>query len=68
MALIDVVKIESDDDEFVTKYPSEDLRLGSQVVVNISQNAFFVKGGEIFDQLDITRKILCTQLIATKKL
>ncbi len=45
MALIDVVKIVSNDSEFVVKYPSEDLRLGTQVVVNISQTAFFVKGG-----------------------
>jgi membrane protease subunit (stomatin/prohibitin family) len=63
MALIDVVKIESNDDEFVTKYPSEDLRLGTQVVVNISQNAFFVKGGEIFDQLESGTHTLKTENI-----
>ena len=52
MALIDVVKVESNDNEFVVKYPSEDLRIGTQVVVNTSQIAFFVKGGKIFDQYE----------------
>ena len=36
-----VVKVESNDDEFVVKYPSEDFRLGTQVAVNTSQIAFF---------------------------
>lgn len=52
MALIDIVKIDSNDNEFVVKYPSEDLRMGTQVVVNTSQTAFFVKGGKIFDQFE----------------
>jgi len=52
MAIIDVVKYQSDNDEFVWKYPSEDLRLGSQLVVSISQVAFFVKGGKILDQYE----------------
>jgi membrane protease subunit (stomatin/prohibitin family) len=52
MALIDVVKVVSSDNDFVIKFPSEDLRLGTQVVVNTSQTAFFVKGGEIFDQFE----------------
>lgn len=52
MAIIDVVKIESNNEDFVVKYPSEDLRLGTQVIVNTSQVAFFVKGGKIFDQFE----------------
>ena len=52
MALIDIVKVDSNDNEFVIKYPSEDLRMGTQVVVNTSQTAFFVKGGKIFDQFE----------------
>jgi len=52
MALIDIVKIDGNDNEFVIKYPSEDLRMGTQVVVNTSQTAFFVKGGKIFDQFE----------------
>jgi len=49
MALIDVVKCEMSDGEFVYKFPSDDLRIGTQLVVYPSQTAFFVKGGEIFD-------------------
>lgn len=50
MALIDVVKFEGNDQEFVWKYPSENLRLGTQLVVKQSQLAFFVKGGVILDE------------------
>ena len=49
MAIIDVVKSDIEDGEFVSKFPSEDLRLGSQLVVRQSQKAFFVKGGIILD-------------------
>ena len=50
MALIDIVKFEGNDQEFVWKYPSENLRLGTQVVVRPGQLAFFVKGGIILDE------------------
>lgn len=50
MALIDVVKCESNSEEFVTKFDSTDLRIGTQLVVHPGQTAFFVKGGAIFDQ------------------
>ncbi|MDR1757758.1 MAG: SPFH domain-containing protein [Bacteroidales bacterium] len=49
MALIDVVKCEVNDKEFVYKFPSDDLRLGTQLVVYHAQTAFFVKGGAIYD-------------------
>lgn len=52
MAIIDVVKYQASEDEFVWKFPSQDLRLGTQLVVNISQKAFFVKGGKIYDEFD----------------
>ena len=52
MALIDIVKIQGNDNEFVVKFPSEDLRIGTQVIVNTSQTAFFVKGGKILDQFE----------------
>ena len=47
MALIDVVKCELHDYELCVKFPSEDLRIGSQLVVYPSQIAFFVKGGQM---------------------
>lgn len=50
MALIDVVKWEVNKDEFCHKFPSEDLRLGTQLVVYTAQTAFFVKGGKICDE------------------
>lgn len=50
MAIIDVVKYTpTDDSEFVCKFPSEDLRLGTQVIVNEAQEAIFVKGGVALD-------------------
>lgn len=50
MALIDVVKYEFNDGEIVHKFHREDLRIGTQLVVYPGQVAFFVKGGEIFDE------------------
>ncbi len=53
MALIDRVKYDSPDDtSFVWKYPSEDLKIGSQVVVNQGQEVIFVKGGQVLDLLE----------------
>lgn len=51
MALIDVVKFQGNDEEFVWKFPSENLRLGTQLVVKPGQVAFFVKGGKILDEI-----------------
>ena len=53
MALIDVVKYDSPNDEsFVWKFPSENLRIATKVVVNQSQEVLFVKGGQVLDSLD----------------
>ena len=50
MALIDRIKHDAIDDSFIVwKYPSENLKLGSQLVVNQSQEAIFVKNGEALD-------------------
>jgi len=49
MALINVIKCDIVDGEFCYKFPSDDLKLGSQLIVYPSQTAFFVKGGEILD-------------------
>ena len=49
MALIDVVKCEIVDGELCRKFTSEDLKIGTQLVVYPSQTAFFVKGGAICD-------------------
>lgn len=50
MALIDRIKFDApSDDILVWKFPSEELRLGSQLIVNQSQEALFLKGGEVCD-------------------
>ena len=50
MNLFDVIKCEVNDKELVYKFSSENLRLGSQLVVYPTQTAFFVKGGVILDE------------------
>ena len=50
MAIIDVVKFQAEENEYVWKFPSSDLRIGTQVVVNPAQHAFFIKGGLILDE------------------
>ena len=52
MALIDVIKWEANSKELVHKFPSEDLRLGSQLVVYTGQTAFFCKRGVITDSFE----------------
>ena len=50
MAIIDVVKWQTVDGELCHKFDSDDLRLGTQLVVHPAQTAFFVKGGAICDE------------------
>lgn len=50
MALVNVIKWEANTNELVHKFPIEDLKVGSQLVVYPSQTAFFVKGGQILDE------------------
>lgn len=49
MSIVDVIKWESNPNELVHKFQSDNIRLGSQLVVYPSQTAFFVKGGKICD-------------------
>ena len=49
MAIIDIVKCEMQNGEFCSKFPSDEIKIGSQLVVYPSQTAFFVKGGSICD-------------------
>ena len=50
MDIVDIIKWESKAQELVHKFESDNLRLGSQLVVYPSQTAFFVKGGKICDE------------------
>jgi len=47
---IDVVRYITEENEFIWKFPSSELKLGTQVVVSPSQHAFFIKGGVIYDE------------------
>lgn len=50
MALVDVLKhVPPSDDYFAWKFPSDSLKIGSQLIVNEGQQALFVKGGEALD-------------------
>lgn len=50
MAIIDVVKYQTVDGELCHKFDSDDLRMGTQLVVHPAQTAFFVRGGAICDE------------------
>lgn len=50
MNLVDVISWEVNEQELVHRFESDELRLGSQLVVYSSQTAFFVKGGQICDE------------------
>lgn len=63
MALIDVVSVQMNNDILVKKFPSDDLRLGSQLVVYPGQTAFFVKGGQILDEFQSGTVTLSTNNI-----
>lgn len=52
MAIVDVVKCEMQPGILVQKFPSSDLRLGTQLVVHPGQTAIFVKGGAICDMFE----------------
>ena len=49
LALIDVVKYQGNPNFLVWKFPSDQLSLGSQLIVNESQEAIFFKGGQALD-------------------
>ena len=50
MPILDVIKCEVSDSELVCKFPSDKIRLGSQLVVYPGQTAIFVKGGQLYDE------------------
>lgn len=51
MSLIDIVQFHGNDREFVWKFPSENLRFGTQLVVKPAQTALFVYRGQICDEV-----------------
>jgi membrane protease subunit (stomatin/prohibitin family) len=63
MALIDVVKYQAKENEFVWQFPSNDLRIGTQVIVNPAQHAFFIKGGIVLDEFNCGTHTIKTENI-----
>lgn len=51
MAIIDRVKYDGPPNVLVWRHPPDDLSWGTQVIVNQTQEALFLKGGEILDLL-----------------
>ena len=51
MAFIDIVQFHGNDREFIWKFPSENLRLGTQLIVKPAQVALFVYRGRICDEV-----------------
>ena len=64
MAIVDRVKFDaSSNDVLVWKFPSEELRLGTQLIVNESQEALLFKGGKALDLFGPGRHTLSTDNI-----
>jgi membrane protease subunit (stomatin/prohibitin family) len=61
VALIDRIKYDAPSDDAVAwKYPSDQIRLGAQLIVNESQEALFYKGGKALDVLSSGTHTLST--------
>lgn len=60
MAIIDVVKYDGNLDVFAWKYPGTELSTWTQLIVNESQEAILVKGGQICDVFGPGRHVLDT--------
>lgn len=63
MAIVEVVKYNGKPNVMAWKYPSEELGTWTQVIVNESQEAIFVKEGKILDVLKPGRTTLSTENI-----
>ena len=60
MAIIDVIKYDGNPDVFAWKYPNSELGTWTQLIVNESQEAILVKGGQVCDVFGAGRHTLDT--------
>ena len=60
MAIVDVVKYNGSPDVFAWKYPNSELGTWTQLIVNESQEAVLVKGGQVCDVFGAGRHTLDT--------
>lgn len=63
MAIVDVLKFNSDASIFAWKYPNSELSTWTQLIVNESQEAILVKNGQITDVFGPGRYVLSTDNI-----
>ena len=49
MAIVNIIKYDGGIDEFIWKYPYEEIGTWSQLIVNETQEAILVKDGKICD-------------------
>ncbi len=60
MAIVDVIKYDGNPDVFAWKYPNSELGTWTQLIVNESQEAILLKGGQICDIFGAGRHTLDT--------
>lgn len=60
MAIIDVIKYDGNPDVFAWKYPNNELGTWTQLIVNESQEAILIKGGQVCDVFGAGRHTLDT--------
>lgn len=60
-SLADLIKCDTDNETLVWKYPIEDFRMGTQLIVHESQEAVFYKDGRALDVFGAGRYTLETQ-------
>lgn len=63
MAIVDVVKYDGNPNVFAWKFPNSELSTWTQLIVNESQEAILVKGGQICDVFGAGRHVLDTSNI-----
>ncbi len=63
MAIVKVIQYNGSPDVFAWKYPSQELSTGTQLIVNESQEAVLVKGGQVCDVFQAGRHTLTTNNI-----
>jgi membrane protease subunit (stomatin/prohibitin family) len=61
--IFQIIKSEADNETFVWKHPTEDFNIGSQLIVNESQEALFFMNGQALDLFPPGRHTLTTQNI-----
>ena len=65
MAIVDVLTHKNSEDEFIWKYPDEELGTWTQLIVHEGQETLFLKDGKICDKFLAGKYVLSTKNIPT---